>query len=124
MNVDDAERLGIALEIPDGDCPRCKAPRYECGTRRSVRDVCGKVVFQSAECWRRSESAALDIIRGWNEAENSFSDEGQWTLEKCPKCHARMLKNNVGDRWCSYVNCTHLIRHNAKDLARRALDSE
>lgn len=38
--------------------------------------------------------------------------EGQWTLEKCPKCSARMLKNNLGDRWCSYVNCSHSILHN------------
>ena len=35
--------------------------------------------------------------------------EGEWTFEKCPKCSTRMLKNNVGDRWCSYVNCTYSI---------------
>lgn len=50
--------------------------------------------------------------------------EGQWTLEKCPKCSARMLKNNLGDRWCSYVNCSHSILHNADGLGRRTLDAD
>jgi len=38
--------------------------------------------------------------------------EGVWTLEKCPSCHARMLKNDMGDRWCSYIQCTYSIVSN------------
>lgn len=97
MNVDEAERLGIALEVPDGDCPRCKASRYECGTRRSVRDVCGKVVFPSAKCWQRSEGQALDIIRGWNEeealADNRAAKKQRLTMleKKASRLRGRVL---------------------------------
>ena len=56
MGVEEAIRLGIALEIPDDDyCPHCKTARYECGTRRSVRSIYGKVMFQSGTCIMRSE---------------------------------------------------------------------
>lgn len=33
--------------------------------------------------------------------------EGRWTLEKCPKCQARLLTNNAGDKWCSYAHCDY-----------------
>jgi len=32
---------------------------------------------------------------------------GDWIDEKCPICGAQLLGNQNGDKWCSYIKCSH-----------------
>jgi len=32
---------------------------------------------------------------------------GVWAHETCPRCGAALLKNTVGDVWCSFVECAY-----------------
>jgi len=34
---------------------------------------------------------------------------GELSKERCPKCGANLLKNKVGDKWCSLVGCDYSI---------------
>lgn len=70
--VEEAIRVGIALEIPPGDvCPNCKSPNYSCGTRQSVKSFHGKGYYLSSLCMTRSERIVLDQIQEWRAAEMS-----------------------------------------------------
>jgi len=98
----ECQRCRHPKSITNGYCSHCAtiegAPCPDCGGE-TFRDE-GRVTW-CRDC-------------GWNKSPSAFvgSMEGQWTFEKCPKCHARMLKNDASDRWCSYVNCSYSILPN------------
>lgn len=35
---------------------------------------------------------------------------GYWAGKhiRCPKCNSEMLKNGIGDRWCSHITCDYM----------------
>ena len=72
MMVEEATRLGIRLEMPEGDeCPFCLSPWFGCGTRQSARSILGKSVFRSSLCMSRGEARVLDQFQKWRKEEEN-----------------------------------------------------
>jgi acetyl-CoA carboxylase beta subunit len=45
-------------------------------------------------------------------AEDEEKTEANWSEEKCPKCFATLLQDNIGNKWCSFIYCNY---HNWKN---------
>jgi|14BtaG_2_1085337.scaffolds.fasta_scaffold97892_2 hypothetical protein len=76
MMTEEAKRIGIAMEKPDGEnCPHCNSPDYSCGTRQSVKSYHGKAYFRSSMCMTRGEAIVLDRLRELREAEISEAND-------------------------------------------------
>jgi hypothetical protein len=74
MNVEEAIKLGIELEIPPGEkCPECGSPKYSCGSRQSVKSFHGKSYFKSSFCFSRGEASVLDQLQRWRAEEELHS---------------------------------------------------
>lgn len=53
-----------------------------------------------------------------NKKEKRLMTKGEYNGEKCPRCSAPLLANNIGEKWCSHLRCDYgIINFNKNGMA-------
>lgn len=96
--------------IPIGWYPSCRQGAI--ADPRDIRD--GYFATRTPLVTSEAGQATAGPLRYESVADLREAHEGKLCEKKCPKCGSSLLRNKIGDEWCSFVECDFGVEETAK----------
>lgn len=59
------------------------------------------------------------LLKDKEKRARSFAHAGSMVQDECPVCHKKLMRNWLGNEWCSNFDCDYFVRNNGTVSAQR-----